>query len=238
VVLNRAVDEGQTVAASFNTPTLFSIANDLTQMQVEASIDEADIGQVKDSQRVEFTADAFPDLKFAGVVTEIRLQPVEVSNVVTYTVIVKAPNPEKKLMPGMTANITIVTEESTDVLVVPAKALRFVPDSALMHTYMQHIEPNERPAPDSLHKPFGRHDMRPMDGNQLAGSTQIWVKEGEMVRPMMVAEGLNDGINIEIKEGLKEGDEVVLSMSSSTSATTTKATTARSPFMPTPPRRR
>ena len=107
VVLNRAVDEGQTVAASFNTPTLFSIANDLTQMRVEANVDEADIGQVKLGQRVEFNVDAFPEIQFGGTVTQIRLQPVVTSNVVTYTVIIEAPNPEKKLMPCMTANANI-----------------------------------------------------------------------------------------------------------------------------------
>ncbi|HAH23055.1 MAG TPA: efflux RND transporter periplasmic adaptor subunit, partial [Prolixibacteraceae bacterium] len=104
IILQRAVDEGQTVAASFSTPTLFTIANDLTQMRVEAKVDEADIGQVRNGQRVEFTVDAFPLRKFSGEVTEIRLQPVSTANVITYTVIINAPNPEKVLMPGMTAN--------------------------------------------------------------------------------------------------------------------------------------
>ena len=101
IILDRAVDEGQTVAASFNTPTLFSIANDLTQMQVEANVDEADIGQIVEGQRVEFTVDAYPDMKFAGVVSQLRLQPVETNNVITYTVIVNAPNPDLKLMPAI-----------------------------------------------------------------------------------------------------------------------------------------
>ena len=127
VVMNRAVDEGQTVAASFNTPEIFTIAQDLTQMQVEADIDESDIGMVREGQRVEFDVDAYPGEKFAGTVEQIRLAPVTTSNVVTYTVIINAPNPEQKLLPGMTANIVIYVEEIRDVLTVPYKAVKFNP---------------------------------------------------------------------------------------------------------------
>jgi HlyD family secretion protein len=129
VVMNRAVDEGQTVAASFNTPEIFTIARDLTQMQVEADIDESDIGMVKVGQRVEFDVDAYPDEKFSGTVEQIRLSPVTTSSVVTYTVIITAPNPEQKLLPGMTANIVIYVEETHDVLVIPYKAVKFTPDA-------------------------------------------------------------------------------------------------------------
>jgi HlyD family secretion protein len=129
LVLEMTVSEGQTVAASFTTPTLFTIAHDLTRMQVEASVDEADIGQVKEGQRVSFTVDAYPDLQFSGKVTQIRLKPVMTSNVVTYTVIVKASNPDLKLMPGMTANITIYVEEAKNALIVASKALHFKPDN-------------------------------------------------------------------------------------------------------------
>jgi HlyD family secretion protein len=139
VVLNRAVDEGQTVAASFNTPTLFTIANDLTQMQVESNVDEADIGKVKSGQRVEFTVDAYPDDKFAGTVSEVRLQPVITNNVVTYTVIINAPNPDKKLMPGMTASTTIYVEEKSDILIIPGKALRFTPDDKILAEFMKNM---------------------------------------------------------------------------------------------------
>jgi HlyD family secretion protein len=132
VVMNRAVDEGQTVAASFNTPEIFTIANDLTQMQVEASIDETDIGMIKIGQRVEFDVDAYPDEKFDGTVKQIRLSPVTTSNVVTYTVIIDAPNPEQKLLPGMTANIVIYVEDLSDVLAVPYKAVKFTPDAAYL----------------------------------------------------------------------------------------------------------
>jgi HlyD family secretion protein len=129
VVMNRAVDEGQTVAASFNTPEIFTIAQDLTQMQVEADIDETDIGTVKEGQRVEFDVDAFPDEKFKGTVMQIRLSPVTTSNVVTYTVVINAPNPEQKLLPGMTANLVIYVEETNDVLTIPYKAVKFAPDA-------------------------------------------------------------------------------------------------------------
>ena len=122
IILDRAVDEGQTVAASFNTPTLFTIANDLTQMRVEAKVDEADIGQVRNGQRVEFTVDAFPMRKFSGEVTEIRLQPVASANVITYTVVINAPNPEKILMPGMTANANIFCHREKGYCTGPFKS--------------------------------------------------------------------------------------------------------------------
>ena len=132
VVMNRAVDEGQTVAASFNTPEIFTIAQDLTQMQVEADIDETDIGQVKTGQRVEFDVDAYAGEIFSGTVEQIRLSPVTTSTVVTYTVIINAPNPDQKLLPGMTANIVIYAEEVKDVLIVPYKAVKFTPDAEFL----------------------------------------------------------------------------------------------------------
>ncbi len=232
VVLNRAVDEGQTVAASFNTPTLFSIANDLTQMQVEANIDEADIGQVKDGQKVEFTVDAFPDMKFNGEVTEIRLQPVVTSNVVTYTVIVKAPNPSYKLMPGMTANITILTAEADDALMVPVKALHFNPDEELLRAYMKSL-------PDSIAKsgmiPVSKQSQVKSGAKSDANHqkpTEVWVKKGKMLHPFNVETGIDDGLNMQIKSGVNEGDEIVLSLSSDTKKVTVKEATASSPFMP------
>ena len=132
VVISRAVEEGQTVAAGFETPTLFTIANDLTQMQVVADVDEADIGQVSDGQRVEFTVDAYPDDTFEGVVEQVRLEATTESSVVTYEVVITAYNPELKLKPGLTANVTIFTLEKDDALAVPTKALRFVPDGELL----------------------------------------------------------------------------------------------------------
>ena len=127
VVISRAVDRGQTVAASFSTPTLFSIANDLTKMQVQASIDEADIGKIKNGQDVSFTVEAYPDMIFSGTVSQIRLQPIILQNVVNYTVIVDVPNTEMKLMPGMTANITVMVQQVQNVIKLPASALKFWP---------------------------------------------------------------------------------------------------------------
>lgn len=126
-VINRQVDVGQTVAASFNTPTLFTIADDLTRMQVQASIDEADIGEIKNGQNATFTVDAYPDRTFEGVVTTIRLQPAVTQNVVTYTVIIEVPNKDLLLLPGMTANITIRVRSVDSVLIVPSSALKFMP---------------------------------------------------------------------------------------------------------------
>ena len=134
-VLSRNVSEGQTVAASFSTPTLFSIAKDLTKMQVRAAIDEADIGNVKVGQRASFTVDAFPDKDFNGTVKEVRLQASVSANVVTYVTIIDAPNNDLKLKPGMTANIIVYTEEIQDALIIPAKALNFKPDSLVTKKY-------------------------------------------------------------------------------------------------------
>ena len=144
VVLSKSVEEGQTVAASFNTPELFTIAQDLTDMRVIADIDEADIGGVKEGQRVSFTVDAFPDDKFDGQVTQVRQQATTSSNVVTYEVVISAPNKDLKLKPGLTANVTIFTLEKSNVLAAPAKALRFVPNEALLSKGQQ-IEDVEAP---------------------------------------------------------------------------------------------
>jgi len=156
VVMNRAVDEGQTVAASFNTPEIFTIAQDLTQMQVEADIDESDIGMVREGQRVEFDVDAYPSEKFAGTVEQIRLSPVTTSNVVTYTVIINAPNPDQKLLPGMTANIVIYAEEHENVLTVPYKALKFKPEAE----YLARMAggPAAGNAPSDMNPPAGARE--------------------------------------------------------------------------------
>jgi HlyD family secretion protein len=127
IVLSRAVDAGQTVAASFSTPTLFTITNDLTRMRVLANVDEADIGQVKEGQSVTFTVDAYPNDVFEGKVIQVRLEPTTTSNVVTYTVVIEAPNPELKLKPGLTANVTIYIVQRNNVMIIPNKALNFHP---------------------------------------------------------------------------------------------------------------
>lgn len=147
VVISRAVEEGQTVAAGFETPTLFTIANDLTQMQVIADVDEADIGQVKEGQRVEFTVDAYPDDTFTGTVEQVRLEATTESSVVTYEVVITAYNPDLKLKPGLTANVTIYTFEQENMLTVPTKALRFVPDEELLSEIGVTFRPDTEQAP-------------------------------------------------------------------------------------------
>nr|WP_319264905.1 efflux RND transporter periplasmic adaptor subunit [uncultured Draconibacterium sp.] len=231
VVLNKEVEEGQTVAASFNTPTLFTIANDLTQMQVEADIDEADIGHIKEGQRVEFTVDAYPETIFEGEVTQLRWEPTVTNNVVTYTIIVDAPNPDYKLMPGMTATIQVYVLEKNDILVVPSKALRFTPDQKLMASYMsQQAKPE---MPEGQTPP----EMESMPAQASNNATMVWVKEGTNIHPVPVKIGLNDDINAEILSGVKSGQEVVLSMEQK-GANETAARSGGNPFMPGPPGRR
>ncbi|WP_319226978.1 efflux RND transporter periplasmic adaptor subunit [Draconibacterium orientale] len=231
VVLNKEVEEGQTVAASFNTPTLFTIANDLTQMQVEADIDEADIGQIKEGQRVEFTVDAYPETVFEGEVTQLRWEPTVTNNVVTYTIIIDAPNPDYKLMPGMTATIQVYVLEKNDILVVPSKALRFNPDPKLLMSYMSQQEKPEMPEGQA---PPAMGSMSPQAAN---GATMVWVKEGSNIHPVPVKIGLNDDINAEILSGIKSGQEVVLNMTQK-GADLAAARPGGNPFMPGPPGRR
>lgn len=244
VVLNRAVDQGQTVAASFNTPTLFTIANDLTQMKVEASVDEADIGQVKDGQRVEFTVDAYPDLTFPGKITEVRLQPVITSNVVTYTVIIDAPNPDKKLMPGMTATTTIFVDEADNDLLIPVNAASFRPDSTLMYAYnagrkQNHKRTNKGEKNQNHHTGPGIKPNQFESGNAESENTKIvWVKKDDSIYPVTVKINITDGINYGITSGLQDGDSVILSMIRTNGSVKARQGGARSPFMPTPPRRR
>ncbi|HSO84979.1 MAG TPA: efflux RND transporter periplasmic adaptor subunit [Draconibacterium sp.] len=228
IVLNRAVEEGQTVAASFNTPTLFTIANDLTQMKVEANVDEADIGQIKQGQRVEFTVDAYPDLTFGGEVTEVRLQPTITNNVVTYTIVISAQNPDYKLMPGMTAETNIYVLEKKDLLVVPSKALRFSPDEKLLWSYMSSQPKPEMPKGEAT---LGMPEIGSSQGNT---GKVVWVKNDSILRPVTVETGLDDDINIEITAGLKSGDEVILSMEEQAVAVEKTAATGN-PFMPRPP---
>lgn len=229
VVLNRAVDEGQTVAASFNTPTLFSIANDLTQMQVEAAVDEADIGQVKLGQRVEFTVDAYPDLKFNGTVTQIRLQPVITSNVVTYTVIIKAPNPEKKLMPGMTASANIFVEEANDLVTVNSKAFLFTPDKKLMDEYMKKFPQTDKSKIDRILN----FKAKSTSGGDMRTPSILWIKKGNEIIPTKVVTGITDDINTEIKSGVTAGDTAIFAMESASPSSASSAGAERSPFMPT-----
>lgn len=233
-VLSRAVSEGQTVASSFSTPTLFSIAKDLTKMQVQASVDEADIGNVATGQRVDFTVDAFPDATFSGTVKEIRLRPSTSANVVTYTTIIDAPNAEQKLKPGMTANIIIYTREVDNALLVPASAFSFKPDSTLAKLY--HIE-NTRSA-----QGHGNHPKRDTAQSSTAGkdtaqksSTEktnfVWVKHDSTLVRRRVVTGMSNETEQQVISGLTPTDEVVTGYEEVKGKQTTKSGNV-SPFMP------
>lgn len=182
VVISKAVEEGQTVAASYATPELFTIAKDLKDMQVVADVDEADIGDVKEGERVTFTVDAYPNDTFEGVVKQVRQEATTTNNVVTYEVVISAPNKDLKLKPGLTANVTIYTAERQNVVSVPSKALRFTPTKDLMK------------------------GIKIIDCN---GKNKVWTKEGNTFRAHAVQIGMTDGINTEILSGIKQGQEVV-----------------------------
>ncbi|MBQ7511660.1 MAG: efflux RND transporter periplasmic adaptor subunit [Prevotella sp.] len=208
VVLSKSVEEGQTVAASFNTPELFTIAQDLTDMRVIADIDEADIGGVQEGQRVTFTVDAFPDDRFEGRVTQVRQQATTESNVVTYEVVISAPNKDLKLKPGLTANVTIYTLEKNDVLAVPSKALRFTPNEALLQKGQQI--------------------------NDCEGDHKVWTKEGETFTAHQVETGITNGMLTEIVSGISEGTEVLVDFKLSGGEEAGQQEQAQNPFMPRP----
>ena len=207
VVLSKSVEEGQTVAASFNTPELFSIAQDLTDMRVIADIDEADIGGVKEGQRVSFTVDAFPDDHFEGHVTQVRQQATTESNVVTYEVVISAPNNDLKLKPGLTANVTIFTLEKNDVLAVPSKALRFIPTEALLE--------------------------KGQTISDCEGDHKLWTLDGNTFKAHKVEVGTTNGIMTEIVSGISEGTEVLTDFNISGGAPEQEQQ-ASNPFMPRP----
>lgn len=183
VVLSKEVEEGQTVASSFSTPTLFKIARDLTDMRVIADVDEADIGDVKEGQRVTFTVDAFPDDTFEGQVTQVRQEATTESNVVTYEVVISAPNDDLKLKPGLTANVVIFTMEAKDVLAVPSKALRFTPREAMLNS---------------------DETITDTDAKE-----KVWVKEGSNLKAVAVETGMTNGTLTQITKGLKPGTHVL-----------------------------
>ncbi len=188
MVISRSVDVGQTVAASFQTPTLFSIAQDLTKMQINTNVDEADIGNVRVGQEVSFTVDAYPDIIFAGKVSEVRNAPTTVSNVVTYDVVIQVSNPQLKLKPGMTANVSITIETRPEVLRIPNAALRFKPS-------------------DGKIVDEGAQDKRGMKGMK---GTKVWILENGKPKPVKVTVGLSDGNYTEITAGeIKEGQDIV-----------------------------
>jgi len=214
VILSREVEEGQTVAASMTTPTLFTIAQDLTDMRVIADVDEADIGGVKAGQRVSFAVDAFPNDKFEGHVTQVRQQATTSSNVVTYQVVISAPNPDLKLMPGLTANVEIFTLELQDVLCVSAKALRYMPrETAIMKG-------------DVIEPPHSR--------------TNLWYRDGTTLKAYPVQTGASNGVFTQIISGVNEGQEVINEAVINGGVTQMPQMPEQNnnPFMPGPPGRR
>ncbi|MFG5858900.1 MAG: efflux RND transporter periplasmic adaptor subunit [Dysgonomonas mossii] len=221
VVVSRAVEQGQTVAASFSTPTLFTIANDLTKMRVIANVDEADIGGVKEGQRVSFTVDAFPEDEFEGKVVQVRLEATTTSNVVTYQVVIDAPNPDLKLKPGLTANVNIYTMEEKDLLLIPSKALRFNPAPEVMKD-IEGLKVSEQ--------------RGPVDPNNDKTQKIVWVKDGDKLLPKHIVIGKTDGIHTAIIEGLNAGEEIVTGILQKTNGDKSEAQAngngESSPFMP------
>lgn len=186
-VISKEIEQGQTVAASFSTPTLFEVAEDLSKMQIEASVSEADIGYIKPEMKAVFTVDAYPNDKFYGKIRQVRLSPTEVSNVVMYTVIIEIDNSSRKLLPGMTASVTIKAEEANDVLIIPAMALQFKP-SARVKSMMEIKKIGEIAEDEDV----------------------IYLFEKGKIVPRIIKKGISDMTNIEIKEGVKLGEEVII----------------------------
>ena len=211
VVLSKSVEEGQTVAASFSTPELFTIAQDLTNMQVVADVDEADIGDVKEGERVTFTVDAYPDDTFEGEVKQVRQEATTTNNVVTYEVVISAPNADLKLKPGLTANVTIYTAERKGVLSVPSKALRFIPQKETV----------------------GK--MKIVDAANA--KNKVWTIEGNSIVAHKVNIGMTDGTNTQIVGGIAEGTKVItgLNVTGGEEKMPMEAQGEKSPFAPGPP---
>ena len=209
VVLSKSVEEGQTVAASFNTPELFKIAQDLTNMRVVADVDEADIGDVKEGERVTFTVDAYPDDTFEGSVTQVRQEATTTNNVVTYEVVISAPNAQLKLKPGLTASVTIYTAEKTGVLSVPSKALRFTPTKETVG------------------------NKKIVDCN---GNNKVWILAGNEIKAVPVSIGMTDGTHTQIMSGLKEGQDIITELEVINEETDAADNQERSPLAPGPRR--
>ena len=209
IVLSKAVEEGQTVAASFSTPELFTIAQNLKEMQVVADVDEADIGDVREGERVTFTVDAYPDDTFEGTVKQVRQEATTTNNVVTYEVVISAPNANLKLKPGLTANVTIYTAERKNVTCVPSKALRYTPTK----------------------ETIGKRKI--VDCN---GKNKVWTLEGNNIVAHRVNIGMTDGTNTELLDGLKTGTQVItgISMAAPDEDETASVSAERSPFAPGP----
>ncbi|MFC5871517.1 HlyD family secretion protein [Chryseobacterium arachidis] len=218
IILSKEVQEGQTVAASMTTPTLFTIAKDITKMQVQANVDEADIGNVQVGQRVTFTVDAYPETEFNGSVREIRLSPKTSSNVVTYTVLIDADNSEQKLKPGLTATVTIFTQELKGTNTIPAAAISFSPDTETLQKYYQKNKISAKIP-----------DVKPGKGKEK----YIWIKNNDgSLSQKQITIGINDGINVEVKSGLNGNEQIVTSLDEQIEAVAKSGSGESSPFMP------
>lgn len=214
IVLSKAVEEGQTVASSFNTPTLFTIVKDMTDMRVIADVDEADIGEVREGQRVTYTVDAYPSEVFQGTVTQVRNEATTTNNVVTYEVVISAPNPDLKLKPGLTANVTVYTLEQPNVLSVPSKALRFTPTKEMLQPGQKIVDCNAK--------------------------KKLWVREGNTFKAYGVSVGISNGTRTQIVSGIKEGTEVIVDIAEATDQegadpSAAAASQEKSPFAPSRP---
>lgn len=235
-VLNRNVSAGQTIASSFSAPTLFVIAKDLTKMQVRAAVDEADIGGVKSGQHVTFTVDAFPDDIFHGSVNQILLHPQVSANVVTYTTLIDVDNKELKLKPGMTASINIYTEEDSNALLIPSRAINFKPDTTLLKNYVIRRAMRNEPGPNkmdtakNMHQKDSTNKMRKEDAD--IKRSFVWIKNGDTLTEKRILTAMNDDTYVKVVKGLSPDDEVVTSTVTGANNVTADNNTQRSPFMP------
>jgi HlyD family secretion protein len=232
VVISRNVDVGQTVAASLQAPTLFTIAQDLTKMQVNASIDEADIGQIRDGQKVLFTVDAYPDKNFEGTVRQIRLNPEVVQNVVSYDVIISVSNPEMLLMPGMTANVTVIIQSQTDVLKVQSAALRFHPAGLSQGRHTWSGGGGGMTDSNSSYRGGGVAAATPEHAAlKRANQPRIWILDQQgKPKPIPVQVGISDGTTTQISsDNIKEGDQVIVSQEGVQASTDNQQV---NPFLP------
>lgn len=234
VVLNRNVSAGQTIASSFNAPTLFVIAKDLTKMQVSAAVDEADIGGIQSKQKVTFTVDAFPNDVFQGEVRQILLHPSVAANVVTYKTLINVDNTEMKLKPGMTASILIYIEEYANALLIPSRALTFKPDSILRNRY---VIINAERAIMHQKRSLQKEGLGTLDTKDEKGQkAYVWKKSGDTLQEKRITIGLNDDENVKVIDGLLPNETVVTNtMAGENNMDSRNA--QRSPFMPQMPRR-
>ena len=243
IVISRNVDIGQTVAASMQAPVLFTIAQDLREMQVNASVDEADIGKIAPAQQVSFQVDAYPGKTFTGRVRQVRLAPVVDQNVVSYVTVIDVPNPDLQLKPGMTANVAITIARADDVLKVPNAALRYRPDAATLEAHGQAAAPQpagQRPRAERAPDDRTQGDRTPGErspGERSQARRRVWVLNGDSLTAVRVQTGVDDGTTTAIVGGdLKEGARVVTG-AAQVAATTAAQPSSASPLMPQRPRR-